>query len=138
MKITARLTERQKAWLLLGGVILFVAFLFIYNSKTMHFLPRCPFFWVTGMYCPGCGTTRGVHMLLHGDFEGAMHANILMIITVPYIIHRFLAYLLLHIFGKELPSIILPPVWVKILAGFTIIFWIVRNIPMYPFTLLVP
>jgi hypothetical protein len=138
MKILTRLSERQKAWLLLGGVVFFAAFLFLYNSKTMHFLPRCPFNWATGYYCPGCGTTRGLHRLLHGDLLGALHANMLMIITVPYLLHRLIAYLVLHLLGKKLPSIILPPIWVKLLAGFTIVFWLVRNIPVYPFTLLVP
>lgn len=138
MKILARFTERQKAWLLLGGVLLFVAFLFLYNSKTMHFVPRCPFYWTTGFYCPGCGTTRGLHRLLHGDIIGALHANVLMIVTVPYILHRFINYLTVNLFNRKLPEITLSPVWVKILAGFAIVFWIVRNIPMYPFNQLIP
>ncbi|MBI3260293.1 MAG: DUF2752 domain-containing protein [Ignavibacteriae bacterium] len=138
MKILARFTERQKAWLLLGGVLLFAVFLFLYNSKTMHFVPRCPFFWATGLYCPGCGTTRGFHRLLHGDIIGALHANILMTITVPYILHRFLSYLSVHLLGKKIPEIMLPPLWVKILVGFTLVFWVVRNIPIYPFNQLIP
>lgn len=138
MKIVPRLSKRQKALLLLGGMIFFAAFLFFYNSQTMHFVPRCPFNWATGYYCPGCGTTRGLHRLLHGDLLGALHANVLMVITVPYLLHQFLAYLALNLLGKRLPSIILPPFWVQLLAGFTIVFWIVRNIPVYPFTLLVP
>lgn len=104
----------------------------------MHFVPRCPFFWATGFYCPGCGTTRGLHRLLHGDIIGALHANVLMIITVPYVLHRFLDYLAVKILGIKLPEITLSPVWVKILACFAIVFWIVRNIPVYPFNQLIP
>ncbi|MBK9249805.1 MAG: DUF2752 domain-containing protein [Ignavibacteria bacterium] len=138
MRIGRRLSERQKAWILLIGVVFFAAFLFIYNSKTMHFLPRCPFFWATGYYCPGCGTTRGLHRLLHGDFIGALHANILMIVTVPYILYSFISYLFLNILSKNLPPIIFKPIVVQLLAAFTIVFWLVRNIPVYPFTLLIP
>jgi hypothetical protein len=138
MRIGARLSERQKAWLLLTGVILFAAFLFFYNSKTMHFVPRCPFYWATGFYCPGCGTTRGLHRLLHGDITGALHANIVMIVTVPYILYSFISYLSLNILAKKLPPIILKPIIVQLLAAFVIVFWVVRNIPVYPFTLLVP
>ncbi len=138
MRIGTQLSERQKAWLLLVGVMFFAAFVFIYNSKTMHFLPRCPFYWTTGLYCPGCGTTRGLHRLLHGDITGALHANILMIITVPYILYSFVGYLLRNIAGKKLPVIVLKPIIVQLLAAFVIVFWVVRNIPVYPFTMLVP
>jgi|JI8StandDraft_1071087.scaffolds.fasta_scaffold32111_2 hypothetical protein len=138
MRIGTQLSERQKAWLLLVGVVLFAAFVFIYNSKTMHFLPRCPFYWATGFYCPGCGTTRGLHRLLHGDISGALHANILMIITVPYILYSIAGYLLLNIAGKKLPTVVLKPIIIQLLAAFVIVFWVVRNIQVYPFTLLVP
>ncbi len=138
MKFLSHLSERQKAWGLLAGVVFFAVFIFWYNSTTMHFLPRCPFNWATGYYCPGCGTTRGLHRLLHGDITGALRANILMIVTVPYVVYSFIRYLSQNILAKQLPAIILKPVIVQLLAAFVIVFWVVRNIPVYPFTLLVP
>ena len=33
--------------------------------------PPCFFHWLTGLYCPGCGSTRCLHALLHGNFRQA-------------------------------------------------------------------
>ena len=30
-------------------------------------LPGCVFYQFTGLYCPGCGMTRALHALVHGD-----------------------------------------------------------------------
>lgn len=32
----------------------------------------CPFLGLTGLWCPGCGSTRAVHELLHGDVAGSL------------------------------------------------------------------
>ena len=32
----------------------------------------CPFHWATGLPCPGCGLTRSVVALAHGDLAGAL------------------------------------------------------------------
>src|SRR5690606_32381537 len=33
---------------------------------------QCPVHGVTGGFCPGCGSTRAVHELLHGDVAGSL------------------------------------------------------------------
>ena len=42
-------------------------------SEPGHY-PECPFHWITGLYCPGCGTLRAVHALTHGDVLGAIRS----------------------------------------------------------------
>ena len=37
--------------------------------------PPCLFLYFTGCYCPGCGTLRALHRLLHGDLLGALGYN---------------------------------------------------------------
>jgi hypothetical protein len=37
--------------------------------------PGCPFHALTGVPCPGCGTTRALVALAHGDFAGALAFN---------------------------------------------------------------
>ena len=39
----------------------------------------CPIRAVTGIYCPGCGSTRSVRSILGGDFATAFHNNALLV-----------------------------------------------------------
>jgi len=53
-------------------------------------LPTCPFRSLTGWWCPGCGLTRAVHHLVHGDVLGALRYNallpfVLALITVLWV-----------------------------------------------------
>lgn len=50
------------------------------------FFPKCPFRLATGYDCPGCGSQRAVHRLLHGDLAGAWHANPLLLVLLPYVL----------------------------------------------------
>jgi hypothetical protein len=45
--------------------------------------PGCPFFALTGKYCPGCGGLRAVHDLTHGDVLAALSANAVLTLAVP-------------------------------------------------------
>jgi hypothetical protein len=39
------------------------------------FYPPCPFHAFTGWDCPGCGTTRAIAAMLHGDLLRAFSLN---------------------------------------------------------------
>ena len=41
----------------------------------------CPIHSLTGVFCPGCGSTRAVRALLGGDLELAIHNNALLLIS---------------------------------------------------------
>jgi hypothetical protein len=40
---------------------------------------RCPIHSLTGVFCPGCGSTRSVRALLNGDLQLAIHNNALLL-----------------------------------------------------------
>ncbi|WP_323380061.1 DUF2752 domain-containing protein [Streptomyces alkaliphilus] len=49
-----------------------------------QWLPRCPFHWLTGLYCPACGGTRMAYDLMHGDLPAAFADNaVLLVLGVP-------------------------------------------------------
>jgi len=56
-----------------------------------HF-PRCPFKALTGWDCPGCGSTRMLHELLHGHLLAAAHYNLLALLAVPYLLYAYLSW----------------------------------------------
>src|SRR5258706_4453587 len=67
------------AFLAAGAVILYR-----FNPATVHFYPSCVFHALTGLQCPGCGTTRALHHLLHGDVAGAFRLNAMLFVAVPF------------------------------------------------------
>lgn len=49
--------------------------LYTFPPATSGFYPQCPFKFLTGLDCPGCGTTRALHHLLHGRVSEAFFLN---------------------------------------------------------------
>ncbi|MGV8914209.1 MAG: DUF2752 domain-containing protein [Kaistella sp.] len=56
------------------------------DPASSYFFPKCPFTYATGMYCPGCGSQRAVHELLHLNFANAFKQNALLVFSIPYIL----------------------------------------------------
>lgn len=60
-----------------------VACLTLLPPDIYRFYPRCPFFQITGLLCPGCGATRALAALLRGDIREAWRQNALVILLLP-------------------------------------------------------
>jgi Protein of unknown function (DUF2752) len=52
------------------------------NAPNSRF-PPCLFRTFTGFHCIGCGLTRALHALVHGDIAGAFAMNPLAMLTLP-------------------------------------------------------
>jgi len=74
--------------LLGGGVFAGIAIwtLYAFNPNIPGTFPECPVNWLTGIHCPGCGTLRSLHFLLHGNVSEALSYNALMILSIPVLI----------------------------------------------------
>ena len=102
--------------------------LFVFDPARTGGLPPCPFHWLTGLYCPGCGSTRALHQLAHGHLAEALGYNPLTVLLLPVI-----AYLVVT---RRNPIYRSLTIWV--LVGVVVAFGVLRNIPAYPFTVLAP
>lgn len=60
-----------------------------YNPENYAWFPKCPFKALTGLDCPGCGSQRAVHALLHGHVDEAFRQNALIPIAIPYLSFGF-------------------------------------------------
>lgn len=56
-----------------------------FNPNKYAIFPKCPFLVVTGLECPGCGSQRAVHSLLHLNIVDAFCYNALLVISLPII-----------------------------------------------------
>ncbi len=117
-----------------GVAILF----FILDPSKNAIFPRCMFNSITGYYCPGCGSQRAVHSLLHLDIAGVVHYNFLFLPALLLIIYHYLHPFLNRIFKWKLPNIFYFKNTPWIILGVVFIFWILRNIPVFPFSALAP
>ena len=112
------------------AVVIVGSVLFLFNPAETGVFPRCPFLMLTGYECPGCGSQRAIHALLHGDIIKAWDYNPLLVIAVPYIILGFIAELsfrrsrLMRTVRDRLYSG--RAVWIVLTV--IIIYWIGRNV----------
>lgn len=101
-----------------------------------NLLPRCPLLLLTGLYCPGCGSTRCLFALVHFDLPLALAMNPLLVVSLP-----LLALMTLDAAGVRMRA--LGPLvrvlgdarlWCVVLVGYAL----VRNLPWPPFAWLAP
>lgn len=101
---------------------------------------KCMTYKMTGFYCPGCGETRALHALLHGHIIQAFDYNLLFPIVAVVMAWFFLVGLTTLICRKRvmwIPETF--PVWLGIVIGVVIVlFTVLRNIPVWPFSILAP
>jgi hypothetical protein len=123
--------------LLIGLTGLAVLF-FVLDPAKHDLFPRCLFNSITGYYCPGCGSQRAVHSLLHLDFAGVVSQNFLFIPALLIISYHYLHPVLNRWLNWKLPNIFHFKSTPWIIFAVIIIFWILRNLPFYPFSVLAP
>jgi len=123
--------------LLIGFTGLAVLF-FLLDPAKHDLFPRCIFNSLTGYYCPGCGSQRAIHSLLHLDFAGVVSYNFLFIPAFLLIFYHYMHPVFNRFFGLKLPNVFYFRNTPLIILGVIVLFWILRNIPVYPFAVLAP
>ena len=115
---------------IIGGILL----LYFYGSPFF-----CLLYHFTGLYCFGCGAGRALHDLVHFHFLDALGHNFLFVLLLPFLIYFIASKYLNFVFNKK----ILKPMNIGFKTGVTvtvviITYIVLRNIPVYPLTLLAP
>ncbi|MFV0268638.1 MAG: DUF2752 domain-containing protein [Draconibacterium sp.] len=123
--------------LLLLGLGVAVVFFVLDPSKTRLF-PQCPFHVVTGSYCPGCGSQRALHNLLHLNIAGVVSYNFLFLPAALLLLYHYIHPVLNRIFAWKLPNLPYKKQTPWIILIVVILFWILRNLPWFPFSVLAP
>lgn len=74
----------------LAAAALFCALYFLIDPEASSWVPQCVFHRLTGLKCPGCGSQRMLHALLHGDIAAAWHHNAMLLCLLPLLIPMIL------------------------------------------------
>jgi hypothetical protein len=137
-RATASPGERLGSAAFLVLAIVGLGFLYLFNPASTSFYPTCPFFWATGCYCPGCGTLRALHQLMRGHLLAAFGLNPLMVLSLPFLGYSALSQARLAILGSPLKSVFIGPRLIWGLLVLILAYWVLRNVPVYPLSLLAP
>lgn len=105
-----------------------------------RWMPKCAFNHWTGLHCPSCGNTRATHALLHGNLPGAIEQNVAFVIALPFLLLGATRAWLKWVYPEKWKP--LPFTWHRgyslVLIGCVVIFMILRNLPMRPWSWLAP
>jgi hypothetical protein len=102
---------------------------FLFDAREGGF-PRCPFYLLTGLKCPGCGSQRAFSALLHGDLGEAFRYNLLLLLFLPLLLLAGINFIF-SLWDKQLAlhQLFYSNRVVYLVLFLVILFWIVRNIP---------
>ncbi|CAM2831490.1 DUF2752 domain-containing protein [Mycobacterium intermedium] len=109
--------------MLLIPALVYVGLADPHNASSVY--PKCPFKFLTGWDCPGCGGLRMVHDLLHGDLVGAVNDNAFLLIGIPLAVLWFLVRR-----HRGPASLWLPATIFVVVAS--VAWTVVRNLPGFP------
>lgn len=81
LTVSRRQTIRKTitAAILIVGIAAVILIYSIYDPMQSGWPLQCPSRLLTGLQCPGCGSQRALHALLHGDIAGCLKANLLLL-----------------------------------------------------------
>jgi hypothetical protein len=87
----AIITERHRTigvvvFLIVAGIVFYC-----FNPYNYSF-PRCPVNYTTGLKCMGCGSQRAIHFILHGQLVAACRENLLVVLSIPYLLFSIFVY----------------------------------------------
>ena len=129
-------------WLALAAIAFFAlagaVVLYVFDPATSRLYPPCTFHMLTGLYCPGCGAGRAMHQLLHGNLLRALDLNPLLVLALPLVVYEGFAQVMLWLFNRRPRRLFGGRLSAWAVLVVILVYWVVRNIPVYPFNLLAP
>ena len=115
-----------------------LAVVYLFDPRKPGMYPICPFFGLTGCYCPGCGTLRALHQLMRGNIAAAFGYNAYAMLALPVIAYSFAVAGLRACGLPAPPRVFIPARWIWAMLVSVLAFWLLRNLPVAPFTILAP
>lgn len=121
--------NKRRALIIITAVVVIVAAIvyFYFDPSSSRLFPRCLFLETTGVKCPGCGSQRAVHALLHGQVGEAWHYNAMMVVGIP-LIGFYLLVSVMQERWQRLYRVLFSRVVLLSLVGLIVLWWVLRNV----------
>jgi hypothetical protein len=121
------MTRRKQLAAWTGATCAALSVVYAFPPSEHAFYPRCPFYAVTHLLCPGCGATRALHEMLHLNMPGALHYNALVTVLAPLVLMWF-AWCFYHAFRYDrFPRIPWPRTIALSLGLAAVLFAVIRD-----------
>ena len=104
--------------------------LFSFDPARYGFYPICYLHAVTGLNCPGCGSLRAIHQLLHGHFAAAADLNLLLVLCLPFSAWWVVRQAGAWLYGQP-RTVSIQPVWFWAFLAVCTVFTVLRNLPAF-------
>lgn len=108
-------------------LVILASVYYFFDPFEVGWMPRCLWKVLTDTDCPGCGSQRMVHALMHGDIIAAWHANAYALCMIPVIIFLFWLEFTRERHPKLYARVHTPTV-ITLLVVSVMGWWVLRNI----------
>ena len=102
------------------------------------YIPQCPIHAFTGFHCPGCGTWRALCAMSQANLAQAAAFNPLLLFAIPcllvYLVGRRAIHARLSCVRAVGGQLCLSRIVLLVVIAYSVL----RNIPLFPFSLLAP
>lgn len=113
-------------------------FYFTIDPNTFAYTPKCPFHSLTGLHCPGCGSQRAFHEILHGNIWVGLQHNFLILFAFIIIAYKVYVIYINKSGSKKSNNLFHHNTSLWLILALVLGFWILRNLPLEPFLILAP
>ena len=112
--------------------------LFFLNPSEHSFFPKCSFYVATGFSCPGCGSTRALFHLTHGNVLEALRLNPGLMALITLGITDYVRFVVSVIRGNPFQTLFGKLKLLGALMGVMLVYGVIRNLPWPLFESLAP
>ena len=100
---------------------------FMFDPARSGLFPHCPFLMMTGFKCPGCGSQRAIHSLLHLDFATAFRYNALLVLSLPFVLLCLFAAVC-RVKLQRLYMAVNSRLSMSLFTALALLWWVARNV----------
>ena len=139
--LLAAMLRKTKLIITLSIVIMLLGVLslyFFWSPSEYDFFPKCPFYFLSGIYCAGCGSQRAIHQIINGQVINGIRHNYLLLLVFGVLTYKATIFVLNQVYNKTHFDIFHKPIATKIILVLVLLFWVLRNIRVFPFIELAP